>query len=240
MLMLTRHTHDRSRLALLALLVLGCNPNPTSNDAATENTTQPSSESSTGSDSESDSGSESETSDTPPDMGAETGDDEVVATDLQPLAIGSSWQYERTHLTLLGDNVPACGLGPATMSIAEMLDLDSRSAIRLNTVCNNNMFLSVDGDAIDWHDMDGMPRWRRHLENPVVENMEWTTHFDIVFRWTPQGAISVPAGDFDNCWRREVVGTMTYTVYCPGVGPVRTYAPEGFYDSVLVDYSLGN
>lgn len=30
-----------------------------------------------------------------------------------------------------------------------------------------------------------MPRWRRYLENPVAENTEWTTHFEIVFRWTP-------------------------------------------------------
>jgi hypothetical protein len=52
------------------------------------------------------------------------------------------------------------------------------------------------------------------------------------------GSISVPAGDFDDCWRRELVGSMTYTVFCPGVGPVRTYAPEGYYESVLTDFAL--
>jgi hypothetical protein len=239
----------RRRLGPIGLLLAcACTNTPTAD--ATESTTQQEtadgtesesgieteSESDSGSETDSESESDSETEDPPPDMSSETGDEEVLAIDLLPLTVGNSWEFD--VLPLNGGMPFNCPLGPSTMTVAETLELDGRSAFRVVNLCGNDLFLSIDGDAVDLH-LDGeMPPWKRFMENPVEDGHEWLFALDLSFRWAFHGSISVPAGDFDNCWRREVVDNTNYIVYCPGVGEVHSYQPEGEYEAVLLDYTL--
>lgn len=97
----------------------------------------------------------------------------------------------------------------------------------------DDMYLFVPGYSTDWvMAMDGPPE----------EGKRWSysmAGYNYEFEWEFFGSISVPAGDFDNCYKAVNVAApaANYAVHAPNVGSV--YGVQGFQTMSLTSFSGG-
>lgn len=150
---------------------------------------------------------------------------------IDPIVVGRSWTYDVNVLGVY----PLCENGTHTASATMALRLDGKDAIRVRSLCANagSFDYSVDGDRVYAYVLGA---WRLSLDAPVAEGHTWTDGV-LSYRWVDTGTVSVPAGDFDECWSLVTQAAYdSHTVFCRGVGPVHWHYEDGFgngYDAVL-------
>jgi hypothetical protein len=151
---------------------------------------------------------------------------------LLPLEVGRRWTYE---LSTLDSELPVKNCGgaregtvPATVTRDAESGWEYRPAcagVAIATFMNGDEiwgYLSVDSDRFSY----AMP--------PVVEGAAWDTGGGLMAVWRDEGTVSVPAGDFDRCWRRAwLPDELNYIVLCRGVGMVFVHTPADNYELEL-------
>src|SRR5262249_43131594 len=94
-----------------------------------------------------------------------------------------------------------------------------------------SVYVFIDGDDIRGYgsgDPSSPPF--RYSSPPVEDGSSWySPHDDLTFTWHDAGIVTVPAGTFDRCWRRDPSGSTDYIVVCRGVGLVQSYIPRDNY-----------
>lgn len=143
-------------------------------------------------------------------------------TALLPLAVGRSWTYQVTQL----GSYSTCATGSQTESVTSQSVVGGRAAFDVSSWCSasGTNTLSVNGDQVSLY-YGGA--WNVILDVPVEEGHSWTVYGTIQYTWHDAGTVTVPAGTFTQCWRREqVVSYTAYTIFCRGVGAVRDYSAD--------------
>jgi len=58
---------------------------------------------------------------------------------------------------------------------------------------------------------------------PVANGVTWNAGYDTNWIWEDVGTVTVPAGTFENCWRKNwsVDKKSLFEIWCKGVGKVR-------------------
>jgi hypothetical protein len=86
--------------------------------------------------------------------------------------------------------------------------------------CETQRFILVqNGDDITGYS-ENLTQRIEYMKTPVADGATWSS-----YRWQSVGSITVPAGTFQNCWRRVLVTATAedYVEFCRGVGLVRLY-----------------
>jgi hypothetical protein len=159
------------------------------------------------------------------------GDGGARDTRIDPIEVGRAWTY---NVTVLGF-YPACSSGVFTSNTLESSQLDGKTALHVQSLCENaGVFkYSVDGDRVYVY-LNGA--WKISLDSPVVEGHTWSDGFR-TYRWESKGSVTTPAGTFADCWSATTVASYTsYLLLCRGVGPVKWHYEDGLgngYEAVL-------
>lgn len=137
----------------------------------------------------------------------------VSAIDLLPLAVGNTWTYSATMLS------SGCDM-PNEVNVISLEPYEGKMAFQLTDSCFDTgpSWLSVvDGTIQQFADA-----WRTSVGAPVSEGSRWTYNEVVEYEWQSAGAVTVPAGTFQNCWTRVTVDkpASIERTYCPGVGRV--------------------
>jgi len=141
---------------------------------------------------------------------------------LYPLAVGRSWTYE---VGAVGAGA-VCAPGTYSEEVLGTTSVGGREAFEVAGWCSavGTNYLASDGDKVEVYYNGG---WIVVLDTPVEEGHTWTSTGPVVYTWKQEGAVTVPAGTFDDCWRREQqVSYTAYTIYCRGVGAVIDYSQD--------------
>jgi hypothetical protein len=163
--------------------------------------------------------------------GGGTGANEIQPVDLYPLAVGNSWTFSVTPPNIF------CPDGTETLSVVDLAPYEGRDAYQLTDSCDPGAvsYLTIVEDHVEqW----GNGTWQANLSPPLQTGFMWQFN-GRTLQWTDVGNQVVPAGTFDHCWDRSIVGEgmpAQQTTYCAGVGPVSGYFVES--DVQLVSYTL--
>jgi hypothetical protein len=153
--------------------------------------------------------------------GIDAGSDQRI----DPIALGRSWTYD---VTTFG-TYPLCPAGQQTGSATSAATVDGKSAILVKSLCMNagSSYYAIDGDVVQ---VDYQGTWLLALDAPVAEGHTWSDGASS-FTWHDAGAVTVPAGTFNDCWSAtQNVAYEAYTIFCRGVGPVRWYSKDASGD----------
>ncbi len=149
--------------------------------------------------------------------GANGGDDR-----LYPVEVGRSWTYQ---VAAVGAGA-VCSPGSYSEVITGQESVGGRTAFAVDNWCSavGTTYASVDGDLVEtWYNGG----WITALDTPVEEGHTWNMTSAVSYTWHDAGTVTVPAGTFDDCWNREQnVSYTAYTIYCRGVGVVRSYSQD--------------
>jgi hypothetical protein len=208
----------------------------TSESTADGGTTSTSGNSSTPGSTDSDAaGTSTDANDASSDDEGQTGPG--VDARLLPLELGRTWTYD---VSTFGD-FPVCSPGMHDDAVLGEVQQDGRAAFEVSSFCPaaGTSIISVDGDIVELWVQGG---WIRVLDVPVEEGHMWSSTGAIQYVWRDAGTVTVPAGTFDDCWRREqIVSYTAYTVFCRGVGAVRHFSMDlagAGWDAVLASKSF--
>jgi hypothetical protein len=158
---------------------------------------------------------------------------------LLPIAVGNRWIYEVETFT----ETPLCFAGQYTSEITEIVVVDEEETYEMISFCNyegwgqpaSRLRIGEDGQSVDRYYGD----WFILIDTPVEEGHSWPCeHGECA--WETAGTVNVPAGTFDDCWRRVPVTPDEYAftdIYCRGVGVVESRI-ENNYTATLVEYEL--
>ncbi|HZF50976.1 MAG TPA: hypothetical protein VE093_20090 [Polyangiaceae bacterium] len=158
---------------------------------------------------------------------------------LYPLEPGATWTYDVTPVNV-GEK---CNPGTHETKIVSTSMLAGRTAFEVDSFCTGipqTYFLSSVGAQVDIYESLA---WALFLPEPVKDGQMWMTSSGS-YTWSFVGNVTVPAGSFSGCWKaqEDFIEGESYTVYCPGVGPVRVYLAAGFvgsgFDAKLTKSSL--
>ncbi|HXK17995.1 MAG TPA: hypothetical protein VNG33_09340 [Polyangiaceae bacterium] len=131
---------------------------------------------------------------------------------LFPLAVGNKWTFS-------GPPLKGCASGQFEESFTAYELHGGRMAYESVDTCQPNapVWLSEqDGAIAQFSGTD----WAVSLAPPVEEGAEWDSG-GVRFGWHAVPTVTVPAGTFDNCWKRALVlyPDSFARTYCPGIGP---------------------
>lgn len=163
--------------------------------------------------------------------GAASPDGSVKDTRIDPIEVGHAWTY---NVTVLGF-FPTCSNGVFVSNTLSSSTVDGKTALSVQSLCENaGVFkYSVDGDRVYAYLGGG---WKTSLDSPVAEGHTWSDGFRN-YKWESKGAITTPAGTFNECWSATTVASYTsYIVLCRGVGPVKWHYEDGLgngYEAIL-------
>jgi hypothetical protein len=172
-------------------------------------------------------------------MGGSGGAGGASSDVLYPLTPGATWTYDVTPVGI-GEK---CDPGTHVTSIVSTSMLAGRTAFEVDSFCTGipqSYFLSAQGEQVDIYDSGG---WALYLPEPQKDGQTWMTP-SASYTWYFEGGVTVPAGSFSDCWKAQenFIEGDSYTIYCPGVGPVRAYLAGGFagsgFDAKLTSTSL--
>lgn len=141
---------------------------------------------------------------------------------IYPLSVGRTWTFE---VAAVGAG-SVCAAGTHSDEVLAEVTVDGRGALEVRSWCSaaGTSTLYREGDRVESRYMDG---WIVVLDTPVEEGHTWTSTGPIRYTWRREGSVTVPAGTYDDCWRREQqVAYTAYTIFCRGVGPVRDYSED--------------
>lgn len=153
-----------------------------------------------------------------------------------PLAMGNTWTYE---LKALG-NFPPCTDGTYSRRVTAQTTLDGKPAFTLSELCANDgeTQLATNGESVEERYLD---HWETALPSPLSNGLTWTDGSKKFVAFSVP-SVTVKAGTFAECWRREWTQWFNaYTVFCRGAGPVVVHfedAATNGYDARLVRKSF--
>ena len=158
--------------------------------------------------------------------------DAISVAELMPMAVGSRFEYAFV----------ASGCGPGSKVNMEVLNIDESDGAEIFEIesvatCNSYgtpyvldpelSLQSIKDQDVHWK-LDSTQTWRRIMNAPIEEGRAFETGIvsanqPETFRWSKVAEVSVPAGDFVDCWQTlsTVATIVDERVYCPGVGLVR-------------------
>jgi hypothetical protein len=154
----------------------------------------------------------------------------VTPSDLYPLAVGNQW----TFTTTANPGATAlCKVG-TVMNTINSSDMQlGRAAFEATSYCGAMTTLSLSDNGVDQL-LSGA--WVTILAAPVSDGASWQTT-QATYTWHGPLSIQVPAGSFDNCWKRSPsTASLPDVSYCPGVGTVEI--DDSTYTTVLTSYTL--
>jgi hypothetical protein len=161
---------------------------------------------------------------------------------LYPLEPGATWTYDVTPI----NGGAMCDPGTHQTAIVSTKVLDGRDAFEVDSFCTGiqqTSFLSNLSTMSDQVDIHDGAAWALFLAAPMKDGQTWMTP-TASYTWYFVDKVTVPAGSFSNCWKAQenFIEGESYTIYCPGVGPVRAYLAGGFvgsgFDAKLTKTSL--
>jgi len=155
--------------------------------------------------------------------------------DLFPLAVGNSWTTNAPSAQA------ACDATYPSQDVYATEEFNGQSAFLTSDVCfehnpdTDSRLAVIGGEIAQWLDSS----WQVTLPLPVEEGHTWTIQIEgtaTEFRWAYAGDVTVQAGTFTGCWRRERTAEAgSFVTYCPGVGPVRWAGPAVAYEITSYD-----
>jgi hypothetical protein len=136
---------------------------------------------------------------------------------LMPLAAGRVWTFEVQAIDAASP-MEACE--DAESVVIGTAQSPAGLGWLYDPSCEARRFIMVqDGDDITAYSED-LTREIHYMRTPVLDGAAWDE-----FRWESSGSVTVPAGTFEDCWRRtRTVSEADYVEFCRGVGLVRLYA----------------
>jgi hypothetical protein len=142
---------------------------------------------------------------------------------LYPLKTGASWTYKVTAVG--GGSV--CAAGEYTSKVIGPKSVGGKDAFEVTGWCSASPGAQViapgAGDEVFFY-YSG--EWLTLLDGNVTEGYSWS-YFNTSYKWKKEGAVTVPAGTYNDCWSAvQNVSYTAYTTYCRGIGPVRSYSAD--------------
>jgi len=169
------------------------------------------------------------------------GEDEVVDS-YYPLNIGNEWNYTVT-MTIEISDTPYIYTGTSEDQIIGTTQLTAginvfqfATMLTLNGYTGNDTFYIHETDTAVYlyEDIDDtLPD--KYLEFPLATGNTWTVNATQSARVLGSVDVSVPAGDYSDCWEIAYIeGDDTIFVYLAyGVGEVKGYAVDNFADTTV-------
>lgn len=150
--------------------------------------------------------------------GGTTSGGDTVPADLYPMAVGNTWTYVVEEKI-----VGSCPEEGRSISFVEEEFLDGRDTFVGTNVCfpGSTARQAIDGDIIEQYS-EPEAEWFVSYQAPLENGFEWSPLEGTTLRWEEVGSLTVPAGTFEDCWHRVIVGTIAQNTYCAGVGMVRS------------------
>ena len=172
----------------------------------------------------------------PSDGGGDRGDAQGLDNRIDPLEIGRTWTFNVTP-TDGGIANGGCAAGTQTSTvIGPGIAQDGLATVRYQPLCDNFLVDAlVQGDKVIAFPVDGGAATGVVLDAPVEEGHTWNYGgTGLQFVWHSVGTLSVPAGQFSDCWARAyVTGSQSRFIYCRGVGLTELDDAEFRYRAVL-------
>jgi hypothetical protein len=136
---------------------------------------------------------------------------------LMPFEDGRAWTFEISAVT---GSVPGDCPDNTGSVTGKMAAPDGSAGWYYHPAC-------VGGDYVMVQDRDNVTAYPsgsepgiEYMKMPVEDGATWANYV-----WRDAGPMSVPAGTFESCWRREIVGSSDeYTVFCRAVGLVQSHS----------------
>jgi hypothetical protein len=150
------------------------------------------------------------------DAGGDAASDTSIAS-LFPAVVGHSWTFT------VASNFSQCA-GERTGSVLGTQNVNGRNAFIISSYCagQSNAAVAVSDKSAD---VDVQGRYIPQLAEPVAEGAQFQG-LSGTTTWHKMGAVTVPAGTFQNCWR--TTSGATYVDYCPGAGTVHIHEDHGY------------
>ena len=154
------------------------------------------------------------------------------AVDYYPLSVGSVWEYSMTS-TITTPNDTTETTGTQDVEITDETTLDDGTEVfeqvtttaTTDTTMVDTMYMEETDDYIRGYDSKADTTPDTWLELPIEEGNTWDVDDIMSAVVLGKEDVSVPAGDYDNCWEIGYI-TDTDTVYvyfADGIGMVRQY-----------------
>lgn len=158
------------------------------------------------------------------------------SSEIYPLKVGYAWTYDVTLTGAYGCVPNPVSTVTGTAMVAGRETYETTYFCDPSTVWHLNK-TSDGGVDIYWDDTG----WITEAGGTLQEGYTWQSRFSTM-TWHDEGTVTVPAGTFDGCWREvQNVSYTSWTVYCPGVGPIHSYMSDlngGGIDAVLISKSF--
>jgi hypothetical protein len=166
---------------------------------------------------------------------SDAGAADAPAPDLRilPLALGRRWTYQSRAPD--GGAASQCPGEQTAEVVGPGTTRDGGPSLRYHPLCLFGAIAYVDlegtGDRLVAYLVDDAGATVRdpvlYLDGPVEEGHSWQYSGSVKFVWRDSGSVTVPAGTFTDCWRREEIANLNrYVIYCRGVGQVRHVFPD--------------
>jgi hypothetical protein len=151
----------------------------------------------------------------------------LTAEDLFPVGTGSKWTYSVTAT----DSTCAAGSGVTTVLGAS--PQQGREAYEVKDFCfGESTYFAF--EAGELYQLVG-EQWNKGMGLPIQEGTTWIYSGAASLTWHAEASVTVPAGTFTKCFRRDAKAPNSAT-FCPGVGLVRRVS-DG-YTGELSEYEL--
>ncbi len=136
-----------------------------------------------------------------------------------PLADGRAWTFA---ISAVDSSIPQ-GVCPVTTATVDGMAPapNGGSGWNYQPACAETIdhyTMVQNGDDILAY-KNGMGQPIEYMKTPIAEGATFSYYV-----WRKAPATTVPAGTFDDCWRRELLdgGPNEFVIFCRGVGPVQT------------------
>lgn len=153
---------------------------------------------------------------------------------IDPIELGRSWTYD---VSIIG-TYPLCKAGSNKGQVLGSKIVGGKTSFQVQSFCPGagTSSYAVMGDRVEIYYAN---TWVLSLDAPVQEGHTWTDGV-YTYGWEKVGAMTVPAGTFNDCWKAKPTIGTSYTTFCRGVGPVRWHfvdATGNGYDATLTAYT---
>jgi hypothetical protein len=157
---------------------------------------------------------------------------------LYPLAPGRQWTYSARPIAGATTASSSCTGTQLTYVVGDGAQYGGVPSVRFQSLCSVVVDLVQDGDRVYAYVPDSYDEPSVALDAPVEEGHAWEVRAGIQAVWENAGTVQVPAGTFQDCWRRrDVEGDMVvspgYVTYCRGIGMVQLVNPDDGYEAEL-------
>jgi len=159
------------------------------------------------------------------DGGSSVDGGQPEAARLYPIAVGYTWTY---RVVAVGSG-NTCAAGVQTSKVKGTSTTGGRSGFDISSFCkaagDSTDAPAASGDEVDFY-YASSNKWLVLVDPTLEEGHTWP-YANTSFTWHRENSVTVPAGTFSDCWTaRQNVSYTSYTTYCRGIGPVRSYSSD--------------